>query len=281
MLWCGPRWTARAQAARAACAEYNASSLALAKPALQMCAARLCARAAGIICCVCCQCAWSETHGCCVPVSLVLHLCATVLRPCATRPASLCHSCCRQSRQIRVKPGDVITAEVNYVKEFNLYYMNMTSKDTGAVSNYHYKLLKVGAALLLATLLHWHTAALACTAMLRAVLPRCYTATLPQGKPHQALGQNKNDPWSVVQRQAATSQPTVYLAGFSSEATCSRANRTLAVCHARALYPHDVCRSLHRPRRQRSLWVTLSWNTSLASAANSHPTARLPGPTSR
>ena len=48
----------------------------------------------------------------------------------------------KQSKSFLVKPGDVITAEVNYVKEFGgLYMMNMTSKNTGAVSNYHYKLL--------------------------------------------------------------------------------------------------------------------------------------------
>jgi len=48
----------------------------------------------------------------------------------------------KQSKPFLVKPGDVITAEVNYVKEFGgLYMMNMTSKNTGAVSNYHYKLL--------------------------------------------------------------------------------------------------------------------------------------------
>ena len=37
----------------------------------------------------------------------------------------------------------MITAEVHYVKDFGgVYMMNMTSQNTGAVSSYHYKLLK-------------------------------------------------------------------------------------------------------------------------------------------
>jgi len=47
----------------------------------------------------------------------------------------------KQSKAIKVQPGDVIAAEVSYVKMLNLYTMNMTNQNNGDVSNFHYKIL--------------------------------------------------------------------------------------------------------------------------------------------
>ena len=45
-----------------------------------------------------------------------------------------------QTKPIRVKPGDVVTASIGYNRD-NSYTMNMTSKETGQFSNFRYPLM--------------------------------------------------------------------------------------------------------------------------------------------
>ena len=45
-----------------------------------------------------------------------------------------------QTKPIRVKPGDVVTASIGYNRD-NSYTMNMTSKETGQHSNFRYPLM--------------------------------------------------------------------------------------------------------------------------------------------
>jgi hypothetical protein len=46
-----------------------------------------------------------------------------------------------QTKPFKVPAGDVISASVSYVAADNSYNMNMTSKATGAVSNFNYRLM--------------------------------------------------------------------------------------------------------------------------------------------